>query len=161
MMSQSRSKEELEKSAPTVCDLRVWEQAFELALGVFRIAEKIPLENCPGLSAELRVVALSIPSYIARGHSRATTREFLRGLYQARGALLVLRARLYLCGQLDLATPLELRRLDARRSEVSRLIETHVAELRGSREVAGLPTATTAPADARAIAREWAVFEDH
>lgn len=160
MTFQSRQKEELRKSAPTVCDLRVWEQAFGLALSVFRIAEKIPPESCPGLSGELRIVALSIPSYIARGHSRATTEEFLRGLYQARDAASVLRARLYLCGQLDLATPLELRRVDAQRTEVSRLIDAHVDELRASRRECGRPWSTRGLPVARNIARDWPIFQD-
>jgi len=133
---------ELVKAGPTICNLRVWEKAFELAVAVFRLAERIPPDIGLGLSGQMRVVALSIPSYIARGRSRGTNLEFLRGLYQARGALSVLKGRLSFYAELGFATDLELRRVDVQLREASRMIDFIIADLRRIRGLVA-PRSTT------------------
>jgi len=137
MISQSHAKQEFEDPVSTISDLRVWEKAFELAAAVIRNAEKIPPDIGFGLSGQMRIVALSIPSYIARGHSRATSAEFLRGLYQARGALTVLKTRLTLCAELGFATDLETRRIGMQLRELRRMIDLVIDDLRGIRAPGG------------------------
>ena len=158
MISQSQSKKELEKAVPTIGDLQVWVSAFELAVAVFKLAEKIPLDAGLGLSGQMRIVALSISSYIARGRSRATSQEFLRGLYQARGALSVLKRLVSFSAELGFAAELELRRVDLQLVEVGRMVDLAVADLRGAGDPVALKPPTKGIPVLRPVRRLAAAF---
>jgi four helix bundle protein len=119
-------------SASGSTDLRVWEKAFELAVAIFKVADKIPQGMGMSLNSQMRVAALSIPSYIARGQSRATAKEFLRGLYLAQGALSELESHMFLCSELGYATDLELRRIDVQIREIRRMSSAIISRLRAS-----------------------------
>ena len=68
-------------------DLDVWKCAMHLAEGVFNATRCFPRAETYGLRSQLRRASASVPSNIAEGHSRGTTREFIRFLRIARGSL--------------------------------------------------------------------------
>ena len=54
---------------------------------VYRLTASLPLEENYGLKSQLRRAAVSIPSNIAEGQSRASTKEFLNHLSMAQASL--------------------------------------------------------------------------
>ena len=74
--------------ASTFRDLRVWQQAMELAVATYRFTGKFPKHELYGLVSQLRRSAVSVASNIAEGKGRHTDREFTNFLYHARGSLL-------------------------------------------------------------------------
>jgi four helix bundle protein len=68
-------------------NLVVWQQGMGLALTVYRLTERFPPHERYGLTSQLRRCSVSIPSNIAEGHSRASTREYLRHISIAMGSL--------------------------------------------------------------------------
>ena len=68
-------------------ELRVWQGAMELVESVYRLSGGFPPEESYGLKAQIRRAAVSIPSNIAEGQSRASTKEFLNHLSMARASL--------------------------------------------------------------------------
>ena len=62
-------------------DLTVWQRAKELVELVYKLAAKLPREEKYGLISQLQRAAISIPSNIAEGHARESTKEYLRYLY--------------------------------------------------------------------------------
>lgn len=68
-------------------DLDVWRQAMQLAEEVFRLSKRFPPGEAYGLRSQLRRASASIACNIAEGHSRGTSREFVRFLRIARGSL--------------------------------------------------------------------------
>jgi four helix bundle protein len=68
-------------------ELRVWQGAMCLAEDVYRFTACFPLEEIYGLKAQLRRAAISIPSNIAEGQARASTKEFLNHLSMAQASL--------------------------------------------------------------------------
>lgn len=68
-------------------DLNIWQEAHRLALEVYRITKLFPKEEIYGLISQLRRAAISIPSNIAEGMGRNTTKELLNFIYNARGSL--------------------------------------------------------------------------
>jgi four helix bundle protein len=117
---------------PGYRNLRVWEKSFELAVAIFKIADKIPMGLGLSLNAQMRVAALSIPSYIARSQSRHSGKEFLRGLYLSQGALSELETHVFLCSELGYATETEVRRVDAQIREIRRMTASIISRLRAA-----------------------------
>ncbi len=81
-------------------DLLIWQQAMELAEVVYEVTAKLPARESYGLISQLQRAAVSVPSNIAEGHARESTREYLRSLRTSRGSLAELETQLLLCERL-------------------------------------------------------------
>ena len=69
-------------------DLVVWQRAMELAQAVYELTGTWPREEIYGLTSQVRRAAVSVPSNIAEGQGRASTKEFLNYLSIAYGSLM-------------------------------------------------------------------------
>ncbi len=67
--------------------LRVWQNGMELVRRVYRLTRSFPRHEVFGLSSQVQRAAVSIPANIAEGHTRGTTKEFLRYVTIAHGSL--------------------------------------------------------------------------
>ena len=81
-------------------DLIVWLKSMELAQKVYVVTQTFPKLEVFGLVAQLRRSAVSVPSNIAEGNGRRTTRDYVSFLYIARGSLAELRTQLTLARKL-------------------------------------------------------------
>ena len=68
-------------------ELRVWQNGMELVRRVYCLTRKFPRHEVFGLSSQVQRAAVSIPANIAEGHTRGTTKEFLRFVTIAHGSL--------------------------------------------------------------------------
>ena len=68
-------------------DLIVWQKSIELVDAVYRATANFPKNEIYALTSQLRRAAISVPSNIAEGHARKSTREFVNFLSIARGSL--------------------------------------------------------------------------
>lgn len=82
-------------------DLIVWQEAMGLATLVYKLSVDFPREGLYGLTSQLRRASVSIPSNIAEGHGRASTREYLRYISIALGSLAELGTQVCLVVQLE------------------------------------------------------------
>jgi four helix bundle protein len=82
-------------------DLDVWHLGVELAETVYRITARFPKAELFCLTAQMRRAAVSIPSNIAEGRARDSSREFLHFLSISRGSLAELDTQLELAIRLD------------------------------------------------------------
>jgi four helix bundle protein len=94
-------------------DLRIWQDAMDLAEACYRLTRSFPREETFGLAAQTRRAAASIPANIAEGHGREGTQAFIQYLRIAQGSLkelethLLLAERVGLIGSADMAPPLK------------------------------------------------------
>ncbi|MFC1548357.1 four helix bundle protein [Candidatus Omnitrophota bacterium] len=64
-------------------DLDAWKESVSLAESIYRITKDFPSDERFGLVAQLRRAAVSIPSNIAEGATRHSSKEFIQFLYIA------------------------------------------------------------------------------
>ena len=83
-------------------ELEVWQRARELIRAVYEATQGFPREELFGLTSQMRRAAISIASNIAEGSGRATTKEYIRFLYIARGSIYELETQVVAAGDLGL-----------------------------------------------------------
>jgi four helix bundle protein len=86
-------------------DLIVWKEGIALSLAVYKLTTTFPDSERFGLVSQMRRCAVSIPSNIAEGHARLSTREYVRHISFALGSLAELETQLHLAGELGYARP--------------------------------------------------------
>jgi len=77
-------------------DLDVWKEAMKLAKEVYSLTARFPKEEMYGLSSQIRRASVSIPSNIAEGAARGSSKDFSRFLYISLGSLAELETQLLL-----------------------------------------------------------------
>jgi four helix bundle protein len=77
-------------------DLKVWQTAMSLTNDVYTVTAAFPKAELYGLTSQIRRAAVSVPSNIAEGHARGTTRDFLRFLAMAQGSLAELETQFFI-----------------------------------------------------------------
>lgn len=81
-------------------DLDVWQESIQFVTSVHEFTRSFPKEEIYGLTSQLRRAAISVPSNIAEGASRSSTRDYVRFLYMARGSLSELETQMHIAGNL-------------------------------------------------------------
>ena len=108
----------------------LWQKAMKVALEVHELTLRLPRYELFGLTSQMRRAAVSIPSNIAEGAARRSTREYLAFLHIARGSLAELDTQLILARDIgylsDDATTPALATLD----EVGRLLTAVIRKLK-------------------------------
>ncbi len=85
----------------TYKDLKVWGKSYSLCLEIYKITKRFPESEKFGLTSQLRRASVSIPSNIAEGYGRKTTKEYIYSLYVANGSLCELETQLMLAKDLQ------------------------------------------------------------
>jgi four helix bundle protein len=81
-------------------DLEVWRLGLDLVQSVYECTATFPKSETFGLSAQMRGAAVSIPSNIAEGQARNSSKQFLQFLSFALGSLAELETQLELAARL-------------------------------------------------------------
>ena len=81
-------------------DLDVWKKSIDLVVLVYKICEKFPTHEKYGLISQLQRAAVSVPSNIAEGAGRNSTKEYIRFLSIAQGSLSELETQLIIADKL-------------------------------------------------------------
>lgn len=83
-------------------DLIVWQKAMLLVETVYLLCKGLPTEENYALSSQLKRCSVSIPSNIAEGWGRRSSKDYSRFLKIARGSLFELETQLLLTINLKL-----------------------------------------------------------
>jgi len=77
-------------------ELEVWKEARSLVKTIYEITKSFPTEELYGLTSQIRRCSISIPSNIAEGCGRKTSKESIHFFHIARGSLYELETQMYL-----------------------------------------------------------------
>ncbi len=103
-------------------ELIVWQKAVDLVIAIYRSSVAFPKEEVYGLRQQLRRAAVSIPSNIAEGQCRTTTKDFLHFLAIARGSLAEVETQVLIAQRLDYFSTEQTIELFNATNEVGRLL---------------------------------------
>ena len=84
-------------------DLEVWRLCLDLAESVYRCTTAFPKNEVFGLVSQMRRAAVSIPSNVAEGQARTSSKEFLHFISVALGSLAELETQFELAVRLNYA----------------------------------------------------------
>jgi len=75
-------------------DLDVWKTSVEMVTNVYQVTRNFPKEEIYGLTNQMRRAAVSVPSNIAEGAGRNSSKEFIQFLNFSTGSLSELETQL-------------------------------------------------------------------
>ena len=81
--------------------LDMWQRSCKFSLSLYQSTKEFPKEELFGLTNQMRRASISIPSNIAEGSSRKSTKEYARFIEIAIGSAFELETQLHLSHQLD------------------------------------------------------------
>jgi four helix bundle protein len=84
-------------------DLRVWQQAMELVMIVYKETPNLPDTERYGLLTQMRRAAVSVASNIAEGWGRGNSPDFTRFLTMSRGSCFELRCQAQICKKMGVS----------------------------------------------------------
>jgi four helix bundle protein len=103
-------------------ELEVWKQGMLLVEQCYRATRRFPDSELYGLTNQIRRAAVSIPSNIAEGHCRRTTRAYVNHVSIALGSHAELETQLELGLRLGLISTADSTELFAACASVGRLL---------------------------------------
>jgi four helix bundle protein len=106
----------------TYRDLETWKQAMDLVEECYRTTASLPASELYGLTSQLRRAAVSIPSNVAEGHCRRSTKAYANHVSIALGSHGELATCIDLCARLGFMKQAAATRLLASSNSVGRLL---------------------------------------
>lgn len=104
--------------------LDVWQESVALATHIYEITEAFPKSEVYGLASQMRRAAVSVPSNIAEGAARLSSKEFAQFLNIAGGSLSELDTQIEIAYNLNYITI-------EQRKEIDRRIDSITGKLGG------------------------------
>lgn len=105
-------------------DLRLWQEAMDLAALVYGSTTEFPRFEMYGLAQQMRRASVSVPSNIAEGKGKgySSNKEFVHFLLHARGSLWELQTQILIAKELQYISALRGDQLLAKAEGVSRAL---------------------------------------
>ena len=111
-------------------DLIVWQKSMDLTEEICRLVKLLPREETYALSDQMRRAVVSIPSNIAEGQGRNSTRDFINFLSISRGSLTELKTQLQICRRLKYFSESESEPAFNLCAEVYKMLNTLISKLK-------------------------------
>ncbi len=87
--------------------LEVWKKSMDMVISVYKLTKNFPSDERFGLTNQMRRASVSIPSNIAEGCARNSSRELKQFLFIAQGSLSELETQLEISIRLGFAKNVE------------------------------------------------------
>ncbi len=106
----------------TYRDLIVWQKSMDLVVLIYKLIDLLPDTEKFALADQMRRAVVSIPSNIAEGHTRKSSREYINYLSIAQGSKSELQTQLLICERLHYLTREQTKEALLLTEEVGKLI---------------------------------------
>ena len=106
----------------TYKDLVVWQKSMDMTAMLYQLVKKLPKEETYALSDQMRRAAISVPSNIAEGFGRSSTKEYLHFLFISYGSICELETQLILSSRINYLSKNETQPVMDLLSEIGKMI---------------------------------------
>ncbi|MBQ2746304.1 MAG: four helix bundle protein [Clostridia bacterium] len=110
-------------------ELLVWQKAMDLAEEIYKLTASIPKTESIGIISQLRRAAVSIPSNIAEGQMRQTTKEYINFLCIARGSNAEVETQLLLCSRIGYLSEEKTEKALSLTTEIVKMLNALISKL--------------------------------
>lgn len=110
-------------------DLIVWQKGVDLVAEIYPLTESFPKSQMFSLALQIQKAAVSVPSNIAEGQGRSTTKDYLNFLHIARGSLQELETQLFIAHRLKYTSEAVRDAALAKTMEIGRLLNGLIRSL--------------------------------
>jgi four helix bundle protein len=119
----------MEQKIQSYRELIVWQKSFQVVLLIYKLTKSFPPEEIYGLTSQMRRAAVSIPSNIAEGRSRATRKEFVQFLRVAFASGAELETQLEISQALSFGQGTHYNEIKEQLSEVMKMLRSIINKL--------------------------------
>jgi len=109
--------------------LIAWQKATHLATEIYRATQALPRDELYSLVNQLRRDSVSVPSNIAEGQARLSSKEFRHFLGHARGSLVEIETQLMMAHNLGCLSPQQSCALLEEAAELGRILNGLMASI--------------------------------
>ena len=110
-------------------DLMVWQKGIEVVSDIYALTKSFPKEELYGLTSQIRRAAISIPTNIAEGWGRGTTKNYIQFLEIARGSLYELNTLIIISYNLNYIIQENCGTIEAKINEIGRMLNALITKL--------------------------------
>ena len=110
-------------------ELIIWQKSMDLVSEVYKLVKKLPREENYALSDQIRRASVSIPSNIAEGNSRDSTKEYGYFLSIARGSKYELETQILVCVRLNFFSEMQAELALHLCSEIGKMLNSLIKKL--------------------------------
>ena len=103
-------------------DLHVWQKSMDLVVEIYRLSREFPVEERFALANQIQRAAVSVPSDIAEGHGRKSTKSFFYLLSLANGSLMEVETQIQIAQCLGYVREDTVTALLAKTGEIGRML---------------------------------------
>ncbi|MCH7401688.1 four helix bundle protein [Belliella kenyensis] len=103
-------------------NLKVWEKSVDLAVKVYELTAEFPSEEKYGITSQMRRSSVSIPSNIAEGSAKNSSKSFLNSLDISLGESFELETQAIIARRVGIMNDSAFQLLENEISEVQRMI---------------------------------------
>jgi len=103
-------------------ELKIWQRSRKLVKLIFQLTEAFPNNQQFGLISQMQRAAISIPSNIAEGAGRNSSKEFVRFLDIATGSAFELETQLFLSSDLGYVNIEKVEAITSELKEIQKMI---------------------------------------
>jgi four helix bundle protein len=115
-------------------DLIVWKKSMQLVKEIYKLVKLLPKEEINVLSNQMRRSAISIPSNIAEGYDRRSTKDYINFLSFSRGSNSELQTQLYICVDLGFLTKQHIHTSITLTEEISKMLNSLINKLQNQKQ---------------------------
>jgi len=115
----------------TYKELIVWQKSMDLTSLVYQTTKKLPKDELYSMTNQMRRAAVSIPSNIAEGQARHSTKEFIQFLRIAQGSKAELETQLLLCLKIGYLIDSDTKEIMNLLQEIGKMLTALIVKLRG------------------------------
>ena len=111
-------------------ELIVWQKSMTLAEEIYYVTNSFPVKEQFALTSQLRRAAISVPSNIAEGYGRNTSKNYLQFLFISKGSLFELETQIELSRRLKYISDEVYNGIEEKIIEISKMLYVLIVKLK-------------------------------